>query len=148
MISFLGLLDQDEKFWLGATKYFVKEHIPQGVQFYSTSDSNPAFFLVELGIVRSIMKLFDEEGEYDETKEVHLSILANTAFGDIFDPAQFREITYEAASEQVVCWKITHAKLKEMQVQDKAVFRELLIIQNKLTKERFDTLTGTLIITG
>ncbi|CAN3366329.1 vacuolar basic amino acid transporter Vsb1p [Diutina catenulata] len=148
MISFLGLSDQDEKFWSGATKYFVKEHIPQGVQFYSTSDSNPAFFLVESGIVRSIMKLFDEEGEYDETKEVHSSILANTAFGDIFDPAQFREITYEAASEQVVCWKITHAKLKEMQVQDKAVFRELLIIQNKLTKERFDTLTGTLIITG
>lgn len=141
MITFVGLSDQDEKFWLAITKYFVKERIPKGTQFYSTSNHEASFYLMEQGIVRLIIKFEEQDNE------IHSSILPNTAFGDIFDTAQFREVTYEAATD-VVVWHISQQKLVEMHKNDEAVFRELLLVCNKLTKERFDTLMATIIITG
>ncbi|KAK6463133.1 sulfate transporter Sulfate/bicarbonate/oxalate exchanger SAT-1 and related transporter [Scheffersomyces coipomensis] len=147
MITFQGLSDKDEEFWSKLTEYFVKEKIPENYEFYNTLNDKPTFFIVESGLVRSIFK-FENEG-----RELHSSILPMTAFGDFFEINQHvphkREITYTTVTDSVI-WKLSHKKLQELlkTANGQTIYNELLQIQNKLIRERFDTMTANLVISG
>lgn len=141
MISFQGLSNKDEKFWSNLAQYFVKEQIPENFTFYDTASNKPAFFIVETGLIKSVMKF-----ESDKT-ELHSSILPMTAFGDVFDIENYRVISYTAVSDTVV-WKLSQSKLQELMATSEGghIYTELLIIQNKLLRERFDTMTANLVL--
>ncbi|KAK6200218.1 sulfate transporter Sulfate/bicarbonate/oxalate exchanger SAT-1 and related transporter [Scheffersomyces amazonensis] len=146
MITFQGLSDKDEEFWSGIAEFFVKEKIPEDYQFYNTSKDKPTFFIVESGLVRSIFK-FEHEG-----RELHASILPMTAFGDLFEMGQQphnREVTFTTVNDSVI-WKLSDTKRSELlkTPNGPALYNELLQIQNKLIRERFDTMTANLVISG
>ncbi|EGV62132.1 hypothetical protein CANTEDRAFT_125700 [Yamadazyma tenuis ATCC 10573] len=141
MLTFQGLSDKDAEFWSQLTDYFVKEQIPENFTFYDTSTNKPAFFIVETGLIKSLLRF-----ESDET-ELHSSILPMTAFGDLFEVSHSREISYTTVSDSVA-WKLSQSKLTELlqTANGYKIYNELLIIQNKLTRERFDTMTANLVI--
>lgn len=145
MLSFQGLSDKDAEFWSNITPYFVKEKIPENYQFYDTKNDEPAFFIVESGLIRSIIK-FESEG-----RELHSSILPLVAFGDLDDASEYRQIIYTTVNDTVV-WKLTQAKLKEMLAKlgskGEELYHELLEVEAKLIRGRFDTMTANLIIAG
>lgn len=139
--TFQGLSKKEETFWSGLTDYFVKEQIPENFSFYDTTANKPAFFIVESGLIKSIIRF-----ESNKT-ELHSSILPLTAFGDLFEIDSYREIIYTTVSETVV-WKLSQTKLNELLASPDGIkiYNELLIIQNKLTRERFDTMTANLVL--
>lgn len=145
MITFQGLCSKDAEFWAPLAPYFVKEQIPENLQFYNTAKDEPSFFIVELGLVRSVIK-FGPEG-----RELHSSIVPMVAFGDLDDASHYRPITYTTVNDSVV-WKLSKANIKEMLKlqgsKGEAIYHELLEIEAKLIRERFDTMTANLIISG
>ncbi|KAG5421096.1 hypothetical protein I9W82_000186 [Candida metapsilosis] len=145
MITFQGLCSKDAEFWAPLAPYFVKEQIPENLQFYNTGKDEPSFFIVESGLVRSVIR-FGPEG-----RELHSSIVPLVAFGDLDDASQYRPITYTTVTDSVV-WKLSKANLKEMLKSQgskgEAMYHELLEIEAKLIRERFDTMTANLIISG
>lgn len=145
MITFQGLCSKDAEFWAPLAPYFVKEQIPEDLQFYNTSKDEPSFFIVELGLIRSVIK-FGPEG-----RELHSSIVPMVAFGDLDDASHYRPIAYTTVNDSVV-WKLSKANIKEMLKlqgsKGEAIYHELLEIEAKLIRERFDTMTANLIISG
>ncbi|KAI5950936.1 hypothetical protein KGF54_004010 [Candida jiufengensis] len=145
MITFQGLSQKDEEFWSILAPYFIKEQIPENLQFYDTLNDKPSFFLVESGLIRSVVK-FETEG-----RELHCSIVPLVAFGDFDDASQYRQFIYTTVNDSIV-WKLTQTKLKEMLQKHgskgEAIYHELLEIEAKLIRERFDTMTANLIISG
>ncbi|KAI5955446.1 hypothetical protein KGF57_003578 [Candida theae] len=145
MITFQGLCSKDVEFWAPLAPYFVKEQIPENLQFYNTGKDEPSFFIVESGLVRSVIK-FGPEG-----RELHSSIVPLVAFGDLDDASQYRPISYTTVNDSVV-WKLSRASIKEMLKSQgskgEAIYHELLEIEAKLIRERFDTMTANLIISG
>ncbi|SGZ47662.1 CIC11C00000001904 [Sungouiella intermedia] len=143
MITFSGLSDKDETFWATLAPYFIKEKIPGDITFYDTGANSPSFFLIESGLVRSICKFESDD------RELHSSILPNTAFGDLLELSQYRSITYTTVSA-TVAWRLSQQKVNELKKspEGQAVFNELLLVQTKLFKERFDTLTANLVISA
>ncbi|KAI5966835.1 uncharacterized protein KGF55_000244 [Candida pseudojiufengensis] len=145
MITFQGLSSKDEEFWSILAPYFIKEQIPENLQFYDTLNDEPSFFIVESGLIRAVVK-FETEG-----RELHCSIVPLVAFGDLDDASQYRQLTYTTVNDSIV-WKLTQAKLKEMLKKSgskgEAIYHELLEIEAKLIRERFDTMTANLIISG
>lgn len=147
MITFAGLSPKNEEFWSNLTQYFIKEQIPEGVTFYDTAVDTPAFFLVESGLVRSILKFENGNG-----RELHSSILPLTAFGDLSDNSaglSSNEITYTTANDSIL-WRLNEDKLQQLakKPEGEALVNELLRIQTKLSKERFDTMTANLVISA
>lgn len=144
MITFQVLSTKDEEFWSGLTSYFVKEKVPENYEFYNTAKDRPTFFIVESGLIRSVFKFESDD------RELHSSILPLTAFGDLVEIGpHFREITYTTVNDSVV-WKLTDAKVSELLKlpNGSAIINELLKIQTKLVRERFDTMTANLVISG
>lgn len=143
MITFSGLSDKDEAFWAKLAPYFIKEKIPQDMTFYDTSIHSPSFFLVESGLVRSVCRFESDD------RELESSILPNTAFGDLLELSQYRSVSYATAST-TVAWRLTQAKVKELlkSSDSQQVYNELLHVQTKLFKERFDTLTANLVLSA
>lgn len=145
MITFQGLSNKDAEFWAKLAPYFIKEKVPENYQFYDTRTDEPAFFIVESGLIRSVIK-FECEG-----RELHSSILPLVAFGDIDDASEYRQITYTTVSDSVV-WKLSKAKLQEMlhknETDGHELYHELLEVEAKLIRGRFDTMTANLIIAG
>lgn len=144
MLTFLGLSDMDEKFWSQLASYFVKETIPEDITFYDTAKDSPSFFLVESGLIRSVCKFESDD------RELHSSILPLTAFGDLYHKGpQFRDMAYTTVS-YTVTWRLTEKKLAELMKAPggEALFNELLKIQIKLVRERFDTMTANLVISA
>lgn len=143
MITFSGLSDKDEMFWSKLTPYFIREKIPEGITFYDTGSNPPSFFLIESGLVRSVCKFESDD------KELHSSILPNTAFGDLLELSQYRTMTYTTSSA-TVAWRLSQQKLNELKnsPDGQIIFNELLMVQTKLFKERFDTLTANLVISA
>lgn len=139
MLTFQGLSQKDAEFWSHVTEYFVKEQIPENFTFYDTSINKPAFFIVELGLIKSVV-------QYSDKTQLHSSILPMTAFGDVFE-ASGREISYCTVSDTVV-WKLSQSKLSELlnTTEGQRIYTELLVIQNKLLRERFDTMTANLVL--
>lgn len=143
MITFSGLSDKDETFWAKLAPFFLKEKIPEEITFYDTSVNAPCFYLVESGLVRSVCK-FDSDDQ-----EIHSSMLPNTAFGDVVEVSNYRRITYTTVTP-TVAWKLTEQKLNELRKTSEggAVVAELMQVQTRLAKERFDTLTANLVISA
>lgn len=143
MITFSGLSKKDETFWLKLAPFFIKEKIPEDLAFYDTSVNPPLFYLIESGLVRSISKFESDD------RELHSSILPNTAFGDLFELSQYRGITYTTVSA-TVAWRLNEQKLNELKktTDGQAIYNELLQVQAKLFKERLDTLTANLVISA
>lgn len=144
MLTFLGLSHMDEQFWSQLALYFVKETIPENLTFYDTSKDTPSFFLVESGLIRSVCK-FESDG-----RELHSSILPMTAFGDLYNKgSQFRDMVYTTVGP-TVAWRLTEKKLAELvrTLGGEALYSELLKIQIKLVRERFDTMTANLVISA
>lgn len=144
MITFSGLSDKNEKFWSKLTPYFIKEQIPEDYTFYDTSKDRPAFFIVESGLIRSVCK-FETDG-----RELRSSILPMTAFGDLYDKgSNYRDMVYTTVNDTLT-WKLSEAKLNEfLKTPDGyTVYNELLKIQAKLIRERFDTMTANLVISA
>lgn len=139
--TFQGLSKKEETFWSSLSGFFVKEQIPEYFTFYDTTANKPAFFIVESGLIKSIIRF-----ESNKT-ELHSSILPLTAFGDLFAIDSYREVIYTTVNETVV-WKLSQTKLNELLATPDGlkVYTELLIIQNKLTRERFDTMTANLVL--
>ncbi|RLV91621.1 putative vacuolar membrane protein [Spathaspora sp. JA1] len=138
MITFHLLSEQSEQFWTPLASCFIKETIPKDYTFYDTSTSSPQFFLVETGLIRSVI-MFENEG-----RSLHSSILPLVAFGDMTDVKKFRRCVYTTVSESVV-WRLDMEKLKSI---DQDVVNELLRIEGLLVRERFDSMTANLIISG
>ncbi|KAM9887141.1 hypothetical protein OXX69_013408, partial [Metschnikowia pulcherrima] len=92
---------------------------------------------------RSVFKFESED------RELPSSILPNTAFGDLLELSEYRRSTYTAVND-TVAWRLTAAKVKELvkTSEGQLVFNELLIVQTKLMKERFDTLSANLVISA
>ncbi|CAK9436358.1 uncharacterized protein LODBEIA_P09160 [Lodderomyces beijingensis] len=145
MITFQGLSDKDTEFWSPLASYFIKEQIPENIQFYNTLNDEPSFFVVESGLVRAVVR-FETEG-----RELHSSIVPLVAFGDLDDASKYRQFTYTTVNDSVV-WKLTRSRMKEMLKKNgskgEAIYHELLEIEAKLIRERFDTMTANLIISG
>ena len=141
MITFSGLSEKDESFWTKLAPFFIEEKIPEGMTFYDTGANEPSFFILESGLVRSVFKFESED------RELPSSILPNTAFGDLLELSEYRRSTYTAVND-TVAWRLTAAKVKELvkTSEGQLVFNELLIVQTKLMKERFDTLSANLVI--
>ncbi|KAL6454766.1 hypothetical protein SBY92_004236 [Candida maltosa Xu316] len=145
MITFQGLSNKDEEFWAKIAPYFIKEKVPENYEFYNTKTDEPAFFIVESGLIRSVIK-FESEG-----RELHSSILPLVAFGDLDDASEYRQISYTTVNDTVV-WKLSKDKLDEMLKKDGSIgeelYHELLEVEAKLIRGRFDTMTANLIIAG
>lgn len=144
MITFSGLSDKNEKFWSKLTPYFIKEQIPEDYTFYDTSKDRPAFFIVESGLIRSVCK-FESDG-----RELRSSILPMTAFGDLYDKgSNYRDMVYTTVNDTLT-WKLSETKLNEFLKTPGGytVYNELLKIQAKLVRERFDTMTANLVISA
>lgn len=143
MITFEGLSDKDERFWAKLAPYFIKEQIPENFAFYDTSKDKPSFFIVETGMIRSVCRF------ESDSRELHSSILPNTAFGDLFELSQYRSVTYSTVTE-TVAWRLSNDKVQQLlQTQDgQVVFNELLQVQTSLLKERFDSLTANLVLSA
>lgn len=143
MITFGELSNKDEKFWSKLAPYFTKETIPADMCFYDTNCKRPSFFLLEAGLVRQICKFESDD------RELHSSILPNTAFGDLLELSQYRQVTYTTVVE-TVAWRLSEKKVKELikSSEGQAVYSELLQVQTKLFKERFDSLTANLMISA
>lgn len=143
MITFGELSSKDESFWAKLAPYFVKEAIPQDFTFYDTSVNKPSFFLVESGLVRSICRFESED------RELHSSILPKTAFGDLFELSEYRSVSYTTVNP-TVAWKLSESHVKKLMgtAEGQQVYNELLRVQTKLFKERFDTLTANLVISA
>lgn len=143
MITFLGLSTKDEKFWGNITKYFVQEKVPENFMFYDSSQNKPAFFILESGLIESSIEFENNK------KEIRSSILPMTAFGDLVDSKQYRQIKYSTINDCVV-WKISEKQLAELlqSPNGEELYKELLQINYKLLRERFDTMTNNLIISA
>lgn len=148
MITFSGLSDKDEEFWSKLMPYLIKEKIPANFTFYDTSSlSSTAFFIVESGLIRSVCKFESDE------RELHSSILPNTAFGDLYDfpklGQHYRDLVYTTVND-TVAWKLSAAKREELLKTPEgiALYNELLKIQTKLIRERFDTMTANLVLSA
>lgn len=143
MITFSGLSNKDEVFWSKLAPFFIKEKIPEDLTFYDTSVNPPSFYLIESGLVRSISKFESDD------RELHSSILPNTAFGDLFELSQYRGVTYTTMSP-TIAWRLNEQKLNELRktADGQAILNELLQVQAKLFKERLDTLTANLVISA
>lgn len=143
MITFGDLSSKDEKFWSKLAPYFTKETIPSDMCFYDTNCKRPSFFLLESGLVRQICKFESDD------RELHSSILPNTAFGDLLELSQYRQITYTTVVE-TVAWRLSERKIKELLKtnEGQSVYSELLHVQTKLSKERFDSLTANLVLSA
>lgn len=157
MITFSGLSTKDELFWLKLTPYFQREKIPANTTFYDTAVNSAAFFIVESGLIRSICKFESDD------RELHSSILPRTAFGDLYDKGShpYRDTVYTTVNDTVV-WKLAEAKVAEMvrakakdskntvpgMTDEEAIYNELLVIQTKLVRERFDAMTANLVISA
>lgn len=144
MITFAGLSTKTEEFWSALTPFFIKEQIPQDVQFYDSREDSPSFFLVESGLVRLVIRF-----ESDVDRELHSSILPLTAFGDLPDTGSGSAAKYSTVSDSVV-WRLSDHKLAALakRADGEALLNELLRIQTKLGKERFDTMTANLVISA
>ncbi|CAH6720707.1 uncharacterized vacuolar membrane protein [[Candida] jaroonii] len=139
MLTFRSLSSKDERFWSNISKYFVKEQIPENFSFYDTSINQPAFFIVETGLIKSVIRLESDQ------RELVSSILPMTAFGDLFED-KYRHISYSTVSDTVV-WKLTTSKIKELvEKEGFETYNELLVIHSKLLRERFDTMTANLVL--
>lgn len=144
MITFSGLSDKNEKFWSKLTPFFIKEQIPENFTFYDTSKDRPAFFIVESGLIRSVCKFESDD------RELHSSILPMTAFGDLYDRgSNYRDMVYTTVNDTLT-WKLSEKNLNELlKTPDGGlVYNELLKIQTKLVRERFDTMTANLVISA
>lgn len=144
MITFQGLLDKDEEFWSDLTEFFKKEQIPAEYEFYNTSKDNPAFFIVASGLIRSV---FEFESD---NRTLTLSILPNTAFGDLYEVGtSFRQVSYTTVADSVV-WKLSDTLIAELLKLPNGpqIYNELFKIQTKLIRERSDTMTANLVIAG
>lgn len=142
MVTFQGLSNKDDRFWASLSKLLVREQIPENYTFYDTSKSQPAFFIVETGLVKSIIKLESDD------REIASSILPMTAFGDLFkNDKSHRHIIYTTVSNTVT-WKLPQSNLEHLLATPEglSVYNELLMIQAKLLKERFDTVTANLVL--
>lgn len=143
MVTFSGLSARDEAFWAALTKYFLREQIPENFTFYDSSSSQTSFFLLESGLVRSVHK-FESDG-----RVLHSSMLPNTAFGDLVPLNEYRSILYTTVSDSVA-WRLTSQAIEDMKktAEGQAIYNELLQVQVRLSKERFDTLTANLVISA
>lgn len=148
MITFSGLSDKDEEFWSKLMPYLIKEKIPADFTFYDTSNlASTAFFIVESGLIRSVYKFESDK------RELHSSILPNTAFGDLYDYPKlgqhYRDLVYTTIND-TVAWKLSAAKREELLKtrEGVAIYNELLKIQTKLIRERFDTMTANLVLSA
>lgn len=141
MITFSGLSDKDEAFWASVTDYFIREKIPENLTFYDTAVHQPSLFLLEAGLVQSLF-------HFEDGRELHLSILPNTAFGHLL-ALHGRGAVYTSVSDSIA-WRLPALRLTEMQQTPEglAVYNELLQVQARLLKERFDTLTANLVISA
>lgn len=140
MTTFHMLSSADEHFWARLAPFFIKEKIPEGITFYDTGHRHHAFFLVELGLVRSVCTFESDD------RELRLLILPNTAFGDLLELSQFRKVTYTTVTDSVL-WRLDEHNVKKLlQRNGQEVYHELLHVQMKLFKERFDSLTGNLVV--
>lgn len=143
MVTLSGLSNRDEAFWANLTKYFLREQIPENFTFYDTSSKQTSFFLLESGLVRSVHKFESDD------RELHSSILPNTAFGDLLQLSEYRSIVYTTVSDSVA-WRLTGQAISDMKktTEGQAIYNELLQVQARLIKERFDTLTANLVISA
>ncbi|KAK7680114.1 hypothetical protein QCA50_016839 [Cerrena zonata] len=147
MITFNGLSDKDEEFWSKLTPFLIKETIPTGITFYDTSYNAPSFFIIESGLIRSIVRFESDE------RELHSSILPNTAFGDLNEKSKlgqnFRDMTYTTVTD-TVAWRLSESKVTELLTSSDGIiiYNELLQVQARLIKERFDTMTANLVLSA
>lgn len=144
MTTFLGLSLKDTSFWLRLTPFLIKEHIPADYTFYSAAVDPPSFFIVASGLIRSVFKF---ETDF---REMHSSILPMTAFGDLHPKdTNFRNVVYSTVTDSVT-WRLSQKKMEDLlkSPDGEAIYTELLKIQVKLVKERFDTMTANLVISA
>ncbi|KAG7662210.1 uncharacterized protein J8A68_004220 [[Candida] subhashii] len=152
MVTFQGLSDKPVEFWKKLAPCFVKESIPANITFYESNNTQPQFFIVESGLIRSVIK-FENEG-----RELHSSILPLVAFGNLVSDNNnnipgdsSRQCIYTTVNDSVV-WKLSKEKLesemKKCGSSGQEIICELLRIESKLIRERFDSMTANLIISG
>lgn len=143
MITFSGLSDKNEQFWSKLAPLFIREKIPLGVTFYDTGIHQPSFFILESGLVRFLSELESDD------RDLLCSILPRTAFGDLLELSGYRRVTYTTVNDTVL-WRLREEKAKSLiqTAEGQAIYNELLIVQTKLIRERFDSLTANLVITA
>ena len=134
--------DKNEKFWSKLTPSLVKEHVPEGYTFYNSACQRPSFFIVESGLVTSVWMI--EDG----SNHLRSNILPMTAFGDLFQKGAGFGNTYYTAITDSIIWKLPESKLQEMlkTTYGASLHKELLQIEAKLLRERFDTMVTNLIL--
>lgn len=142
MITFSGLSKKDETFWCRLAPFFTREAIPEGTTFYDTKAKHARFFILESGLVKSV-------SHFESDRELVSSILPNTAFGDLLEISDFHSTIYTAVNG-AVAWYLTLEKVKELLKTENGqlVYNELLMVQTKLVRERFDTLSSNLVISA
>lgn len=143
LITFNSLSSKEGDFWAKLAPFLIQEKIPEDMTFYDTSVNEPSFFILESGLVRSIFRFESDQ------RELLSSILPNTAFGDLIELSEYRRVTYSTVNA-VVAWRLSAAKVKEMlkTAEGPAIYNELLVVQAKLMKERFDTLSANLVVSS
>ena len=143
MITFQGLSQKDAEFWSPLAPFFIKEQVPEGIQLYDTNKDEPCLFILESGLIRNTVK-------FEEGRELDSSIVPLVAFGDLDEASQYRRFVYTTVNDSVV-WKLSKSKIKEMLKANgskgEAIYHELLEIEAKLIRERYDVLCSHLVLT-
>lgn len=140
MTVFQGLSNKDEKFWSRLCPFLHKDFFSAGTKLYSSNGTTtePQFFMVESGLIKLVY-------EYDFTKQLNVSILPLTAFGDLCQN-QHRIICNYTADVDTVVWKLTN--IEKLRAQDRELYAELRDVEMQLLDERFAALTSNLIVSS
>lgn len=137
MLAFQGYLSQPELFWAGVELAFVRELVPVHTRLYASAATNPCFHLLELGMVRCEYRTVMESGE-----TLSSSILPLTAFGDVCAQLEDGVFVYYTDAPLVV-WRLDQEGVRKLSTEQ---YTQLLIVQAKLTSERFQAVTGALVV--
>ncbi|CDK26778.1 unnamed protein product [Kuraishia capsulata CBS 1993] len=131
----------EDSFWVKLVPYLQKEVVASGSKFYNNHQDPPSFFFVESGLISA---------KYEFVNSGFIltsSVLPLVGFGDLERIITERAVQYTATTE-VVVWRLGHAKLEKLRVENVEVFTELLMVALTLLNDRFDAVSSNLLISS
>jgi SulP family sulfate permease len=129
----------DEKFWNKLIPYLKKCNYKSGEIIYDKNENQPCLYFFESGLI-------DFKIEFNNLKfSITSSELPLTMFGDIIITNSDRSINYKANTNCVV-WLLDSNNIKKLQIENRDVYEELLVVFVRVATQRFESITSNVLI--